>query len=462
MEFISAFDMLKVGIGPSSSHTLGPWKAANQFVDSLDLTSEIPTITVILYGSLALTGIGHATDLALGLGLSGSKPDTVNEDWLSEHIHVLKNQRKVNHIDGSTFDFDLKKNIVFNKTFLKTHPNALTFTAAYKNQQFSRTYYSLGGGFITDDHSSQSTIQKPKVPFPINSGKDILAYTLDKAFWEVVWANELALDSEEIVNSKLQTIWDTMLSSILLGCKSEGILPGGLNVKRRAFDLYENLNGPKIDDNWLSEMRKMVFTHKSFMNWTSCFALAVNEVNASMGRIVTAPTNGSAGVIPAVLSYYLIFENTKAAFFEIKRFLLVAAEIGSVFKKGATISAAMGGCQAEIGVSSAMAAGALAELMGASPAQVLMAAEIAMEHHLGLTCDPVGGLVQIPCIERNAMGAIKAINAAELACKTNPKDALVSLDKVIATMWKTSLDMNKKYKETSKGGLAIEVSMADC
>lgn len=271
--------------------------------------------------------------------------------------------------------------------------------------------------------------------------------------------------TEEVIDHELMRIWNTMLECMYIGCHSEGILPGGLNVRRRAFDMHQGLIGlSNYSDpqSWLEEIRKTEVKFRQILKWVSCFALSVNEVNAALGRIVTAPTNGSAGVIPSVLMYYLVIENHQAGPKEIKQFLLVAGEIGSIFKKGSTISAAMGGCQAEIGVSSAMAAAALCELMGGSPAQVLMAAEIAMEHHLGLTCDPIGGLVQIPCIERNTMGAIKAINAAELALSTDAKNAKVPLDKVVSTMWETAKDMNNKYKETSEGGLAIAVNMADC
>jgi L-serine dehydratase len=256
-----------------------------------------------------------------------------------------------------------------------------------------------------------------------------------------------------------------MLECMHIGCHTEGKLPGGLNVKRRAFDLHNKLikdTSYKNPNEWLTAIRSTEVKFREILKWVSCFALSVNEVNAALGRVVTAPTNGSAGVIPSVLMYYLVIENHEADFSHIKRFLLVAGEIGSIFKKNATISAAMGGCQAEIGVSSAMAAAALTELLGGSPAQCLSAAEIAMEHHLGLTCDPIGGLVQVPCIERNSMGAIKAIHAAEIALETNPKECLVSLDKVIDTMWETAKDMNKNYKETSEGGLAVTVRIADC
>lgn len=304
-------------------------------------------------------------------------------------------------------------------------------------------------------------------PFPIDKAVDVLAYckTEGKKISEIVYENEKSMRSEEEIDHELMRIWNTMLECMYIGCHTEGILPGGLNVRRRAFDMHQNLIGLSNysnPQNWLEEIRLTEVKFRQILKWVSCFALAVNEVNAALGRIVTAPTNGSAGVIPSVLMYYLVIENHDAGPKEIKQFLLVAGEIGSIFKKGSTISAAMGGCQAEIGVSSSMAAAALCELMGGTPEQVLMAAEIAMEHHLGLTCDPIGGLVQIPCIERNTMGAIKAINAAELALETDPKNAKVPLDKVVNTMWETAKDMNNKYKETSEGGLAIAVNLSDC
>ena len=282
---------------------------------------------------------------------------------------------------------------------------------------------------------------------------------------EIVLENERSLRSEEEIDRELHRIWDTMLECMYTGCHTEGNLPGGLNVRRRAFDTHKKLIGEikyNSPQEWLEAIRLTEVKFRQILKWVSCFAIAVNEVNAALGRVVTAPTNGSAGVIPSVLMYYMVIENHDAGFDEIKKFLLVAGEIGSIFKKGATISAAMGGCQAEIGVSSAMAAGALTELLGGTPEQVLIAAEIAMEHHLGLTCDPIGGLVQIPCIERNSMGAIKAINAAELALETDPKNTKVPLDKVVNTMWETAKDMNSKYKETSEGGLAVGVNLSDC
>lgn len=304
-------------------------------------------------------------------------------------------------------------------------------------------------------------------PFPIEKATELVDYckTENKTISEIVLENERSLRSDEEIDKGLHQIWDTMLESMYIGCHTEGTLPGGLNVKRRAFEMHQRLIGETsyndVND-WIPAIRNTEVKFRQILKWVSCFALSVNEVNASLGRVVTAPTNGSAGTVPAVMMYYMTIENHEATFEDLKRFMLVAGEIGSLFKKGATISAAMGGCQAEIGVSSAMAAGGLAELLGGTPEQVLMASEIAMEHHLGLTCDPIGGLVQVPCIERNAMGAIKAINAAEIALESDATRAKVPLDKVIETMWDTAKDMNSKYKETSEGGLAVKVNLSDC
>lgn len=473
MECISVFDMLKIGVGPSSSHTLGPWRAAESFLKELhqqQIFAQINRIQIDLYGSLSLTGIGHATDLAVMLGLTGADPETVPIQSLDPTIASIKNNR-ILLLDGQReIGFDLLKDILFNKEFLPFHANGMTFTAYYANQQYSTTYYSIGGGFIIKEEQEENTAKeavKGNFPYPIDLATELLAYCAEHQMStsEIVYENEKSMRSEEEIDYQLLRIWDTMLECMYIGCHSEGILPGGLNVRRRAFDMHKKLIGDSIYNNhqeWITAIRKTKVYFREILKWVSCFALAVNEVNASLGRVVTAPTNGSAGVIPAVLMYYLVIENHKAGAKEIKQFLLVAGEIGSIFKKGATISAAMGGCQAEIGVSSAMAAAALCELMGGSPEQVQIAAEIAMEHHLGMTCDPIGGLVQIPCIERNTMGAIKAINAAELALETDPKNVKVPLDKVVKTMWETAKDMNNKYKETSEGGLAVAVNLADC
>ncbi|MDN3672534.1 L-serine ammonia-lyase [Flavobacterium branchiarum] len=473
-ECISVFDMLKIGVGPSSSHTLGPWRAAERFLAELkseNLFSQVTRVKVDLYGSLSLTGKGHATDLAVMLGLSGQDPEYIP---INDIAGIIKSIEETNTIvlgNESTIPFFFLQDIVFNKEFLPFHANGLKFTAYAKDDsEYESVFYSIGGGFVVKEERENAKIKseiKCAFPFPIQNAAELLDYTIaqNKSISEIVYENEKSMRTEAFINDELMRIWHTMLECMYIGCHSEGILPGGLNVRRRAFDMHQNLiglsnyNSPQT---WLEEIRKTEVKFRQILKWVSCFALAVNEVNAALGRVVTAPTNGSAGVIPAVLMYYLVIENHNAGEKEIKQFLMVAGEIGSIFKKGATISAAMGGCQAEIGVSSSMAAAALCELMGGTPAQVLMAAEIAMEHHLGLTCDPIGGLVQIPCIERNTMGAIKAINAAELALETDSKNAKVPLDKVINTMWQTAKDMNSKYKETSEGGLAIAVNMADC
>ncbi len=465
--------MLKIGVGPSSSHTLGPWRAAEAFVKELrqyNYLEKTTKIRVDLYGSLSLTGKGHATDLAVMLGLSGADPEYVPIESLDVIITAITNNQELYLGNELIVKFSPKEDIIFNKNFLPFHANGLTFTAEGSDFSYSSTFYSVGGGFIVkeNEEKQEKTDDKTKkFPFPIDKAEELITYCCKegKKISEIVYENEKALRSEDEIKKELMRVWNTMLECTYIGCHTEGVLPGGLHVRRRAYDIHKNLIGVVTYNNptsWLNSIKKTNIKFREILKWVSCFSLAVNEVNASLGRVVTAPTNGSAGVIPAVLLYYLTIENQEATEVEIQQFLLVAGEIGSLFKKGATISAAMGGCQAEIGVSSAMAAGALCELLGGSPEQVLVAAEIAMEHHLGLTCDPIGGLVQIPCIERNAMGAVKAINAAELAIETDPKNAKVPLDKVINTMWQTAKDMNSKYKETSEGGLAVAVNIADC
>lgn len=474
IESISVFDMLKIGVGPSSSHTLGPWRAAKRFIKKLKDTNKfemVSTIKVDLYGSLSLTGKGHATDVAVIMGLTGADPQTCNIDEIPTTVDHIKLFRRLD-LDGEfTFDFNPDEDIVFNRKFLPFHPNGIRFTATLINDKKVREkYYSIGGGFVVQEERKRAERKKIEFecfPRPVEKATDLLKFCKQegKPISQIVLENELYLHTEEEINERFKQIWDVMLDSMYIGCHTEGTLPGGLNVRRRAYDshlkLQKNTNYTDKYE-WIKAIRSQEVRFREILKWVSCFALAVNEVNASLGRVVTAPTNGSAGVIPSVLMYYIVIENHDANFEDIKRFLLVAGEVGSLFKKGATISAAMGGCQAEIGVSSAMAAAGLTELMGGSPEQVLMAAEIAMEHHLGLTCDPIGGLVQIPCIERNAMGAIKAINACEMALDGDAANAKVPLDKVIDTMWQTAQDMNTKYKETSEGGLAINVAMADC
>jgi L-serine dehydratase len=473
-ECISVFDMLKIGVGPSSSHTLGPWRAAERFLAELRSENKIQNVTrvkVDLFGSLSLTGKGHATDLAIMLGLSGQDPEFIPIQDIANIVKKIEDTNQIKLGNEIQIPFYSLQDIVFNKNFLPFHANGLTFTAYLSNNhEYTATYYSIGGGFVVKEeriNAKKKHLIKCAFPFPIQNAAELLAYTIqeNKSIAEIVFENEKSMRSEAEIDHELMRIWKTMLECMHIGCHSEGILPGGLNVRRRAFDMHQNLIGLANYSNpqeWLECIRKTEVKFRQILKWVSCFALSVNEVNAALGRVVTAPTNGSAGVIPAVLMYYLCIENHEAGNKEIKQFLMVAGEIGSIFKKGSTISAAMGGCQAEIGVSSAMAAAALCEVMGGTPDQVLVAAEIAMEHHLGLTCDPIGGLVQIPCIERNTMGAIKAINAAELALETDAKNVKVPLDKVIDTMWQTAKDMNSKYKETSEGGLAIAVNMADC
>jgi L-serine dehydratase len=473
MECISVFDMLKIGVGPSSSHTLGPWRAAERFLGELrgeNLLDNVNRIKVDLYGSLSLTGKGHATDLAIMLGLSGGDPEYIPVESLDVIITAIKNKKEIFLGNEIIIPFDFEKDIVFNREFLPFHSNGIKFTAYTSNKEYETTYYSIGGGFVVVEelvNSKKNEVLIRSFPFRTDNAADLLKFCNqeNKKVWEIVYENEKSMRSEEEIHNELMRIWDTMLECMYIGCHSEGTLPGGLNVRRRAYDIHKNLIGVlpyKDPHSWMQVIRQTEVKFRQILKWVSCFALSVNEVNAALGRVVTAPTNGSAGVIPAVLMYYLVIENHNAGEKEIKQFLMTAGEIGSIFKKGATISAAMGGCQAEIGVSSAMAAAALCEAMGGSPEQVTVAAEIAMEHHLGLTCDPIGGLVQIPCIERNTMGAIKAINAAELALETDAKNAKVPLDKVVNTMWETAKDMNTKYKETSEGGLAVAVNLSDC
>jgi len=474
MECISVFDMLKIGIGPSSSHTLGPWRAAQQWITVLEKTAllhQITSIKIDLYGSLSLTGKGHATDFAILLGLTGADPEQIPVDEIQPIIDTINKTQQLIINKKHPINLNPKDAIIFNREFLPFHSNGLKFSA-FKNNVLlsSEIYYSIGGGFVAQEeriNTKETTKIFDSFPYPIQTAKELEKYCSEQKLKisDIVLENEKSLKEESKIDFEIHRIWDTMLECMYIGCHTEGKLPGGLNVRRRAFDMHQKLKGETPYTNpteWIASIRDTEVKFRQILKWVSCFALSVNEVNASLGRVVTAPTNGSAGVIPSVLMYYLVIENHDADFNHIKQFLLVAGEIGSIVKKGATISAAMGGCQAEIGVSSAMAAGALCELLGGSPEQVLIASEIAMEHHLGLTCDPIGGLVQIPCIERNAMGAIKAINAAELALDTDFTNVKVPFDKVINTMWETAKDMHTKYKETSEGGLAVSVNIADC
>lgn len=471
---ISVFDILKIGIGPSSSHTLGPWRAAQRFVESLQQSplkiENVLSIDVILYGSLAKTGIGHATDKAVLLGLSGHDPVEMDINILEIEIEKIRinNQLLIKGIFPIPFIIKEHIHFLMDKS-LSYHPNALTFQAHFiSGEKFEETFFSVGGGMIQKQDEVHTEVDHIIYPFPSNNAKDLLKYCKQNglSISDVVLENEKMKSDAASIHSKMMNIWEVMLASIYKGCHTTGTLPGGLNVKRRAAAQNKKfLAGQTYQDvnSWMQAIRNGGTGFQYTLDWVSCFALAVNEENAAFGRIVTAPTNGSAGVLPAVLLYYIIF-CSDGSDEKILNFLLNAAEIGSIFKNGATISAAMGGCQAEIGVSSAMAASALTEINGGTPEQCLMAAEIAMEHHLGLTCDPIAGLVQVPCIERNTMGAIKAITASQLAMNGVPGLAKVSLDGVVETMWQTALDMNSKYKETSEGGLAINIpiSLCDC
>jgi L-serine dehydratase len=473
MEYIRVFDMLKIGVGPSSSHTLGPWRSAQEFMQHLleqDFRHRVTKIQVHLFGSLSLTGKGHATDKAIQLGLGGWDPVTIKPDEIEAALDQMYRHKQIMLWGVKSIPFDPKTDLFFERTFLDFHPNGLTFKAYAEGQLLTeQTYFSIGGGFITQEKPDQlpDNAAPKKVPFPYKNGEELLVHCQQQgaSIAQIALANESVFTTPQEIEEEILAIWQVMRDAAYEGCHTEGILPGGLAVKRRAYTLHQSLikNTPYTGpEDWITAIRSTEVKFKEILKWVSCIALSINEVNASMGKVVTAPTNGSAGVIPAVLFYYLVIDNHDAHLEEIKEFLLVSATIGSIFKQGATISAALGGCQAEIGVSAAMAAAGLTAVSGGTAEQVLMAAEIAMEHHLGLTCDPIQGLVQIPCIERNSMGAIKAINAATLALDADPKDAKISLDAVVKTMWETALDMNANYKETSTAGLALSVGLSDC
>lgn len=472
-EQISVFDIFKIGIGPSSSHTLGPWRAAQQFTASLkkqaDLT-DVVQVKILLYGSLAKTGKGHGTDIAVLLGLAGGDPVTFDVNAIDSTIEAIKQDGLLTLADERAIPFSYAEDLIFLfAESLPFHPNAVTFQAFLNNgKAFSETYYSIGGGFVVKEGENGSEKEQVDLPFPVEKASELLHWCLSTGLKvsEVVMENEAAWRPEAETRKGVMQHFNVIRDCIYRGCHTSGFLPGGLDVARRASKVNSKLTAGEAYtdyDSWIQVIRKGGNSFNYILDWVSCFALAVNEENAAFGRVVTAPTNGAAGVIPAVLQYFIAFCDGYTED-KIIQFICCASEIGSIFKKGATISAAMGGCQAEIGVSSAMAAAALTECLGGSQRQVLMAAEIAMEHHLGLTCDPIGGLVQIPCIERNTMGAIKAITASQLALQTNPDKAKVSLDAVVNTMWETALDMNSKYKETSDGGLAtnIPLSLPEC
>ncbi len=468
MEQISIFDMIKIGIGPSSSHTMGPWKAAAMSLAELrqrGVLEQVKGVVIEFFGSLAKTGTGHGTNTATLLGLSGEDYLTTDTSTVRERARAIKDAGKLQLAGQQLIPFQ----IVLHPEALPFHPNGMRFTFHMGGGvPCQMTYYSIGGGFIIKE-GEPVIDQRLPLPYPVQNAADLLAHCsrLNCTISELVRKNEETWRTPAEINAALDDIWRTMQDAVYRGCHTPGELPGGLQVKRRAPEINRKLLGdlqPADPQEWLLALKKI---HPSFpvvLKWVSCFALATNEENAAFGRIVTAPTNGACGVLPAVLFYYVYFCDPPKPPEDVRNFLLVAGEVGSIFKKGATISAALGGCQAEIGVSSAMAAAALTEGLGGSVAQALMAAEIAMEHHLGLTCDPIGGLVQIPCIERNSMGAVKAITAANIALESDPAAAKVSLDAVIQSMWETARDMNSKYKETAEGGLAlhIPVNVTEC
>lgn len=472
MQSISVFEIIKVGIGPSSSHTMGPWNAAENFLRQITASRpliDVEEVFVEFFGSLAKTGIGHGTDIAGMLGLSGENFKTIDTGTVFEKIETIRHTGKLVVGGVKPVPFIIGKHLILNKDkTLDFHPNGMIFRAVFNDgSELIQDYYSVGGGFIATQHENSMEKSCVRTLYPCHHGADVLKYTQQLGlarFSDLIFLNEESWRSRDETVKEALYIWQQIRECVYKGVIHEGILPGGLNVSRRAPGLNKKLlNGKTFSsqEEWFDLVVNAEESFTTINKWVSCFALAVNEENASFGRIITAPTNGASGVIPAVLMYAQAFTEFTGED-AIVRFLLVAGEIGTLFKKNATISAAMGGCQAEVGVSSAMAAAGLTEIMGGTPAQVLMAAEIAMEHHLGMTCDPIAGLVQIPCIERNSMGAIKAITAGNIAIESDPEKARVSLDAVIQTMWETAQSMSNRFKETSEGGLAIAVNVSEC
>lgn len=450
---ISTFDMFKIGVGPSSSHTVGPMNAGKSFIDELQqsgLLTQVTGLTVDLYGSLSLTGKGHATDVAVVMGLAGNRPDSVDIDAIPAFIRAVQRSGRLPVAQGSAVvPFSMTDDVVFHDETLPRHENGMRCTAHHNEQiLLSKTYYSIGGGFIVEEEKFGQThdVAQP-VPFPFCSASELVKQCTETglSISGLMMQNELALRSREEIDAGFTRIWHVMRTGIDRGMNTEGVLPGPMNVPRRAVALRRILVS---SDSISSDPMNVI-------DWINMFALAVSEENAAGGRVVTAPTNGACGIVPAVLAYYDKFRRTVNGN-SVARFLLTAGAIGGLYKQNASISGAEVGCQGEVGVAASMAAAGLTELLGGSPQQVCMAAEIAMEHNLGLTCDPVGGQVQIPCIERNAINAVKAVNAARMAIQRT-SEARVSLDKVIETMYETGKDMNDKYRETSRGGLAIKV-----
>ncbi|HEK1688520.1 TPA: L-serine ammonia-lyase [Pseudomonas putida] len=453
---LSVFDLFKIGIGPSSSHTVGPMRAATRFAEGLrrdGLLASTASVKAELYGSLGATGKGHGSDKAVLLGLEGEHPDTVDTESIPERLQAIRASGHLHLLGEHRIDFVEKQHLAMIRKPLDYHPNGMIFRAfdAAGLQIRSREYYSVGGGFVVDqDAAGQNRIVEDNtaLPYPFTTAKQLLGHCVEQhlSFSQVMLANEAAWRPEHETRAGLLRIWQVMQDCVEAGCRHEGILPGGLKVKRRAPALYRQLSRHPE-----ASLRDAL----SVLDWVNLYALAVNEENAYGGRVVTAPTNGAAGIVPAVLHYYMRFV-PGASEDGVLRFLLTAAAIGILYKENASISGAEVGCQGEVGVACSMAAGALCEVMGGTPQQVENAAEIGMEHNLGLTCDPIGGLVQVPCIERNAMGSVKAINAVRMALRGDGQH-FVSLDKVIRTMRQTGADMKSKYKETARGGLAVNI-----
>ncbi|CAD5108621.1 L-serine ammonia-lyase [Zestomonas carbonaria] len=453
---LSVFDLFKVGIGPSSSHTVGPMRAAVRFVEGLrdeGLLARVESLRVELYGSLGATGKGHGSDTAVLLGLEGEQPDLVDTGTVGERLAAIRDTDTLRLLGEKPIRFVEKEHLAMIRKPLPYHPNGMIFRAfdAAGLQLRSREYYSVGGGFVVDESAvGLDRIVEDRTPlrYPFRTARELLEQCTANglSISGLMAANETAWRSPEQTRQGLLHIWEVMQACVRAGCRTEGIMPGGLKVKRRAAALYRQLS-ERPEANLRDSL--------NVLDWVNLYALAVNEENASGGRVVTAPTNGAAGIIPAVLHYYSRFV-PGASEEGVQRFLLTAAAIGILYKENASISGAEVGCQGEVGVACSMAAGALCEVLGGTVQQVENAAEIGMEHNLGLTCDPVGGLVQVPCIERNAMGSIKAINAARMALRGDGQH-FISLDKVIRTMRQTGADMKSKYKETARGGLAVNI-----
>lgn len=452
---ISVFELFRIGIGPSSSHTVGPMRAALSFAEGLSaeaLSADVAGVTAELFGSLGATGRGHGSDRAVMLGLAGERPESVDPDAVESRIAAIRTDRNLTLAGGHRIDFDVERDVIFNPDEnLPAHPNGLRLTARDGDGTLlcERSWYSIGGGFVVEAGAAEpEPTAGVELPYAFDSADELLSLgaTHSACISDLMLANECARQTEADVRAGLLAIWQAMADCVAHGLVTPGELPGALRVRRRAPGLYQDLSR-RAEDAGVDGL--------ATLDWVNLYALAVNEENAAGGRVVTAPTNGAAGIVPAVLHYYVRFIDG-ANDDGIVRFLLTAGAIGALYKQNASISGAEVGCQGEVGVACSMAAGALAERLGGTAAQVENAAEIGMEHNLGLTCDPVGGLVQVPCIERNAMGAIKAINAARMALRGDGRHC-VSLDKVIRTMRETGADMSSRYKETALGGLAVNV-----